>query len=108
MTITRQHTGGLLALLLALLLCSAPAHAFRCGSRIVVTDMHEAEVQRACGEPTTMRHLGYTMRAVEFPYGRRSGPGFSRHHFPGYGTFAEEVAVIEYVYNFGPRRRHRD
>jgi hypothetical protein len=28
-------------------------------------------------------------------------------HFPGYGRFVEEVALTEYVYNFGPRKLMR-
>ena len=107
MTTARRQAAGLLALLIALLVGSAPAHAFRCGNRIVVRDMHETEVRVACGEPTTMRHLGYTVRAIEYPHDRRSRGGFSQKHFPGYGHFVEEVIVTEYVYNFGPRKLMR-
>jgi hypothetical protein len=28
-------------------------------------------------------------------------------HFPGYGHFTEEVALTEFVYNFGPRKLMR-
>ena len=106
-TVARRQAAGLLALLIALLLGSAPAHAFRCGNRIVVRDMHETEVRVACGEPTTMRHLRYTIRAIEYPYHRGGGAGFSKRHFPGYGHLTEEVIVTEYVYNFGPRKLMR-
>ena len=107
MTFTRRRAASLIGLLLAALLGSNPAHAFRCGNRIVVEDMHEAEVRRACGEPATVRHLGYTIRAIGFPPTRRGVPGFSQGHFPGYGRFTEEVIVTEYVYNFGPRKLMR-
>ncbi len=85
------------------LLVAEPAAAFRCGSKLVVDGMHEAQVIAACGEPTTRRHLGYAVRSFTYGSGRY-GPGWNRSHFPGYGTFSEEVAVTEFVYNFGPRK----
>ena len=91
----------------ALLVMAAPAHAFRCGSKIVVKDMHEAQVRRACGAPTTMRHLGTTVRGVFLPYDRVTVPGATRRYWPGYGSFTEEVVITEYVYNFGPRKLMR-
>ena len=94
------------AALLAAVFASAPAHAFRCGSKIVATDMHEAQVRAACGAPTTMRHIGRTLRNINVPITRRHGGGWTSRHFPGYG-FAQEVIVTEYVYNFGPRKLMR-
>jgi len=94
-------------LLLALLVLSTPAHAFRCGNRIVVIDMHEAQVRRACGAPTTMRDLGTTVRGIVFPQERQVLPGMTGTTWPGYGRFVEEVVVTEYVYNFGPRKLMR-
>jgi hypothetical protein len=93
------------ALACLLLLAADPAEAFRCGSRIVKEDMHEAQVRRACGEPTTMRHIGRTLRSVDIPVERHHG-GWTSRHFPGYG-FTQEVIVTEYVYNFGPRKLMR-
>ena len=90
---------------LVLTIVCTPAHAFRCGNRIVVKDMHEAEVQRACGAPTTMRHIGRTVRSINVPIERDHG-GLSTRRFPGYG-YAQEVMVTEYVYNFGPRKLMR-
>ena len=95
------------ALLLASLVVTTPAHAFRCGNRIVVTDMHEAQVRRACGEPTTRRNLGTTVRGILIPYERRVLPGMSGTIWPGHGRYVEEVVVTEYVYNFGPRKLMR-
>jgi len=89
--------------LAALLLIAEPAAAFRCGTRLVVDGMHEQQVLAACGEPTTRRHLGYTIRSFSFD-SRHAYPGWTRSHFPGYSTFAEEVIVTEFVYNFGPRK----
>jgi hypothetical protein len=93
------------AVALLLLLAADPAEAFRCGSRIVKEDMHEAQVRRACGAPTTMRHIGRTLRNVDIPVERHQG-GWTTRHFPGYG-FTQEVIVTEYVYNFGPRKLMR-
>ena len=101
----RGQKAFLTAAVLAVVLLATPAHAFRCGSRIVVKDMHEAEVRRACGEPTTMRHIGRALRHIDIPI--RSGQGgWITEQFPGYG-FTQEVIVTEYVYNFGPRKLMR-
>ena len=88
-----------------LLFSSGTAYAFRCGSRIVKEDMHEAEVRRACGAPTTMRHIGHALRSVNVPIQRHNG-GWTTKHFPGY-NLTQEVIITEYVYNFGPRKLMR-
>lgn len=89
-----------------ILVCfSAPAFAFRCGNRIVTVDMHEAEVRRACGAPTTMRHIGRALRDVDVGAERHQGGWTLRRH-PGF-RFTQEVIVTEYVYNFGPRKLMR-
>jgi len=87
------------------LLCSGPAHAFRCGNRIVAENMHESEVLRACGEPTTVRQIGRALRNVNVPITHRSG-GWTTEYFPGY-NLVQEVIVTEYVYNFGPHKLMR-
>jgi hypothetical protein len=87
------------------LLCSGPAYAFRCGNRIVAENMHEAEVRRACGAPTTMRHIGRALRNVDVPIGYRNG-GWTIERFPGY-NLTQEVIITEYIYNFGPRKLMR-
>ena len=91
---------------IVLTLVCMPAHAFRCGNRIVVKNMHEVEVLKACGEPTTMRHVGRTLRSINIPIERGLGGGWTTRNFPGYGV-AQEVMVTEYVYNFGPRKLMR-
>ena len=97
---------ALLMVLLFLLFASMPAHAFRCGNRIVAENMHEAQVRRACGAPTTMRHIGTALRNINIPIQSRSNHGWTASHFPGY-AFTQEVIVTEYVYNFGPRKLMR-
>ncbi len=50
---------------LVLLLASLPAHAFRCGNRIVAENMHEAEVRRLVfegGVLVSIESLGYGYR----------------------------------------------
>lgn len=91
-------------LLLFVLIAASPAHAFRCGNKIVIKNMHEQQVLNACGEPTTIRHLGYAVRNIEVPYRRRQLGGLSSEHFPGFGYYTQEVVVTEFVYNFGPRK----
>lgn len=105
---SRLHRSHLVAAtMISLVLAAAPAHAFRCGNKIVTKDMHEAQVRLACGAPTTMRHLGRTIRGVNVPYEGQVLPGMTERHYPGYGLFAQEVMVTEYVYNFGPRKLMR-
>ena len=91
----------------ALLLASTSAHALRCGRSLVKTDMHEVEVIKACGQPTTARNLGYALRGTYVPIRSNVGPGLTVERYPGYGHYTEEVLLTEYVYNFGPRKLMR-
>jgi hypothetical protein len=86
---------------------SAPAEAFRCGSKLVKDGMHEAQVTAICGEPTTKRNLGVAVRYYDYRYYRDSSPDGSRYRTPGVGNYASEVVITEYVYNFGPRKLMR-
>lgn len=95
---------SLIALVLLALLAAAPAHAFRCGNKLVKENMHEQQVRRACGEPTTVRYVGTALRGVYVPIRRRHGAGWSQESYPGFGHYSQEVVVTEYVYNFGPRK----
>lgn len=92
---------------LIILFSSASAFGFRCGRKLVMEDMHEIEVLKACGAPTTSRHLGYAIRHVYLPVRRHISPGISVEQYPGYGQYAEEVILTEYVYNLGPRKLMR-
>ena len=98
-THTVLATVGLPALFIA-----APAEAFRCGNKLVREDMHEVQVRRACGEPTTMRYLGTAVRNVAIPVRRKLTRGVSGYRDGYYGYYIEEVVLTEYVYNFGPRK----
>ena len=94
------------SLLVSALLVGEDAHAFRCGSKLVRDGMHEQQVVARCGQPTTIRHLGRTMRAYDyFSHVRRHGYTYWRT--PGFSHLATEVVVTEYVYNFGPRKLMR-
>lgn len=96
-----------IALLIVAMLASDPAYAFRCKNKLVRDGMHEQQVIAVCGEPTTMRHLGYTLRSFDVGHRSRYPGGWStERRYPSYGI-AQEVVVTEYVYNFGPRRLMR-
>jgi hypothetical protein len=89
-----------IALACMALLASDPAHALRCGNRLVIDGMHESEVRAICGEPISQRHLGYVLRShVE----RTHGLTTTRY----YGGYRREVLVTELVFNFGPRKLMR-
>lgn len=94
----------LIAVLLSGLLVTAPAHAFRCGNKLVREDMHEEQVRRACGEPMTIRYLGTAVRSVHIPTRRKLIPGVTGERHGYYGYYTQEVVLTEYVYNFGPRK----
>ena len=84
---------------------SDPAHALRCGSRLVKEGMHESQVIEMCGEPVSRRHLGYVLR----PYILKRPTGMlgihsTRHVYSG---FHEELQVTELTFNFGPRKLMR-
>ena len=94
------------ALFLAALLATESAQAFRCGSKLVRDGMHEQQVIAICGQPTTMRQIGYAVRAYDFRiYKPRGSKDYYRH--PAFGTLATDVIVTEWVYNFGPRKLMR-
>lgn len=94
-----------IAVLAAGLLAADAAHAFRCGNKIVRDGMHEFEVVAICGEPTAVRHLGHTLRALDVR--SRIWSGSTYYRFPGWNSFATELLVTEYIYNFGPRKLMR-
>ena len=89
----------------ALLLASDPAHALRCGNKLVVKGMLESEVQAHCGEPTARRDLGYTVKAFHPLAHRLPHDGLLFRY--GAGNYYQEVHVTEYIYNFGPRKLMR-
>ena len=107
-TMTLRPTKSFAAALIAalFLLAADPALAFRCGTKLVRDGMHEQQVIAACGEPSSVRHLGHTIRAYDYRYRMRVG-GLTYYRTPGVGHFATEVAITEFIYNFGPRKLMR-
>ena len=96
----------LIAAAAAGMLLADDAHALRCGTKIVRDGMHEAQVIAICGEPTTRRDIGRTLRGPDL----RSYPTDPRYPTDRYYypiPYPTEVVVTEYVYNFGPRRLMR-
>ena len=91
----------------ATLLLSEPAAAFRCGSKLVKDGMHELEVVKICGAPTSIRNLGYAVRSVDIREHRQTVPGWTISRSPGYHSYPAEVMVTEYVYNLGPQKLMR-
>ncbi len=90
----------------AAMLASEPADAFRCGNKLVKDGMHEQQVLARCGEPASIRHLGYAVRAYDYGHRTRYG-GLTVRRRPFSSHFATEVAITEYIYNFGPRKLMR-
>lgn len=86
------------AVLLLGLLVSAPAFAFRCGSKIVREGDTRSEVAAKCGEPTdVIMQRSVFRRPVVWSYGR-----------PYYvGENYIEVPVESWVYNLGPNKLMR-
>jgi hypothetical protein len=102
-----RHNFLIALITMVLILTSTSAFGFRCGRKIVTEDMHEVQVIKACGSPTTSRQLGYAVRGTYLPVRRHVSPGMTVERFPGYGYYTEEVVLTEYVYNFGPRKLMR-
>ena len=78
----------------AALSLAAPAHAFRCGSRIITRGDSADKILRYCGEPESVQRR-YSERGYISEYGRR---------FPG---FVEELIIEEWTFNFGPQKLMR-
>jgi hypothetical protein len=74
-----------------LLVAVAPAHAFRCGTRIITRGDHADKILRFCGEPESVQ-TRYSQRTYVSEFGRA---------FPG---LIEEVVIEEWTYNLGPHQ----
>jgi hypothetical protein len=88
-----------------LLIACNDAWALRCDNRLVQEGMQEERVIELCGEPESVRHLGYVMRPyiMKVPAG-----GFGSHATRRvYSGFHEELAVKEMLFNFGPHKLMR-
>jgi hypothetical protein len=84
----------LVAAVLLSLAAAAPAHAFRCGSRIITRGDHADKILHYCGEPVSVQS-----RIVQMPQ--------VTEHWLRYRGSIEEVLVEEWVYNLGPRQLMR-
>lgn len=96
------RTASLAALAFGALVASDPAHALRCGDKVVREGMLEVEVLEYCGEPAAVRERGFVVRAYT-PQEMLRLPGAEGVRF-GPGNFYQHLLVTEYIYNFGPRR----
>lgn len=74
------------------LLAVAPAHAFRCGTRIITRGDHAEKILQFCGEPASVQ-TRLSQRA--YYSGSHGRP------LPGY---VEDVVIEEWTYNLGPRQ----
>jgi hypothetical protein len=88
-----------------MLVPAGDAWALRCGNRIVKEGMHEARVIDLCGEPASVRELGYVLRPyiLKVPTGAFGNHGTRRV----YGGYHQEILVTEMLFNFGPHRLMR-
>lgn len=85
----------LYALLPLLLGVSVPAHAFRCGTRIISPGDHASKVLEFCGEPDSVQSR-LAQRSFVADVGRVYLPGF-----------VEDVWIEEWTYNLGSNRLMR-
>lgn len=67
----------------------APAHAFRCGTRIITRGDLAEKILRFCGEPTSVQ-TRLSQRAFVDRFGRV---------FP---TLVEDLVIEEWTFNLGP------
>ena len=82
-------------LVLVMLGTSLPAHAFRCGTRIISRGDHASKLLDFCGEPA----------AIQTRLAQRSfGADYRRAFVP---AFVEDVWIEEWTYNFGPSKLMR-
>jgi len=103
----RSNTGKVARIVIACgtLLFASDALAFRCGNRLTTEGMPESEVIALCGEPISIRHIGYVLRPymIKRP-AAMSGLSGTRQVYSG---FHEELLVKEMLFNFGPRKLMR-
>ena len=92
----RQCTWILTAGSALLLLLPLPAHALRCGQKLIAEGDHVSRVLRFCGEP-----LSIESRFVQQLY---VGDVTTAHALPALLT---DVRIEEWTYNFGPNRLMR-
>lgn len=96
---------------IASVLAAAPAHALRCGNKLVTDGMHIAKVLSICGEPAFEENKTILVDRI-VPYqraGRRvyKKDANGRYVTPGLGRVVHEVVITELTYNFGPYKLMR-
>ena len=89
----------------AFVMTSEDAWALRCGSKLVREGMHESRVIDLCGEPASVRRLGYVLRPYVIK--RPAGTLGMRSTRRIYGGYHQELAVTEMLFNFGPHKLMR-
>src|SRR5690606_22281593 len=92
--------------IVAATMAGAPAHAFRCGTRLVTEGDPKSKVRRYCGEPVDIQTRVIYRTGLTRPRFRVQGPDgmeYSREILIPDRSY-EEVLVEEWTYNFGPRR----
>jgi hypothetical protein len=75
----------------AVLTLAAPAHAFRCGTRVITPGDPADKVLHFCGTPISVQ-----TRRAERPYIDELGRSYL------YRGLVEEVVIEEWTYNLGP------
>lgn len=100
----RTHIGIVAATIITAFVVGEPAHALRCGNKLVKDGMHEAEVRRLCGEPVSERPLGIVLRYYDPTEDGRGLGAYTRYY--GYGA-RRELLVTELLFNFGPHKLMR-
>ena len=98
------QTAAIAAVLAIALLAPESAAAFRCGNKLVKKGMHETAIVAICGTPTSIRHLGYAVRLIDYRTSRPDVPGMTLSRSRGNVMYPAEVMITEYVYNLGPRK----
>jgi hypothetical protein len=84
-----------LAAFAALLVASAPAQAFRCGTRIITRGDHAEKLRHYCGEPIAIQ-TRLAQRSLIADFGQVFLPGL-----------VEDVWIEEWTYNLGPSKLMR-
>jgi hypothetical protein len=77
----------------ALLIAAAPAHAFRCGTRLISRGDNADKLLHFCGAPASVQ-TRLAQRSYVDDFGRT-------YYFPG---LVEDVVIEEWTYNLGPHQ----
>ncbi len=105
MTSALKNLAGPIVFACIVLVTSNDAWALRCGNRLIKEGMHETRVIELCGEPASVRRLGYVLRPYTI---KRSAGSLGMHSTQRiYGGYHQELAVRELLFNFGPHKLMR-